>query len=96
MGFFDNLRKIIMGTKEKASDVRGAASRTEMKVDNAVDKSRRAADTAVENTADKTKRAANKADNAVDRAADKTKRVANKADNDVDNAETASDELKEE
>ena len=96
MGFFDNLRKIITGTKEKAGDVRGAASRAEMKVDNAVDKSKRAADTTVDNTANDTKRAADKADNAVDNAAGKSKRAADKADDAVDNAEAASDELKKE
>ena len=96
MGFFNNLRKIITGTKEKAGDFRGAASRAEMKVDNAVDKSKRAADTTVDNTANDTKRAADKADNAVDSVAGKSKRAADKADNAVDNDEAASDELKKE
>jgi len=54
MGFLDKLKKGILGTKEKADDVKGAAASAEKKVDEA---------------ADKTKRAADRADNAVDDAA---------------------------
>ena len=51
MGFLDKLKKGILGTKENAEDVKGAAARAEKKIDD---------------SADKTKRAADKADNAVD------------------------------
>lgn len=44
MGFLDKLKKGILGTKEKADDVKGAAASAEKKVDEAADKTKRAAD----------------------------------------------------
>lgn len=46
MGFLNKLKKGILGTKEKADDVKGAAARAEKKVDDAADKTKRAADKA--------------------------------------------------
>jgi len=55
MGFFDSLKKVIRGGKEKADEAKIAASKAEAKVDETVERA---------------KRAAEKAENAVDDASD--------------------------
>jgi len=55
MGFFDKLKKGIMGGKDKADEAKVAAAKAEK---------------AVHDTAEKTKRAADKGEKAVDDAAD--------------------------
>jgi methyl-accepting chemotaxis protein len=91
MGFLDALKKIILGTKEKADDVKDAAARAGRKVDDTADKTKRAAD-----KNNDVKDAAARAERKVDASADKTKRAADKADNAVDDTAAASDELKKE
>ncbi len=46
MGFLDKLKKGILGTKEKADDVKDAAARAEKKVEDSAERVKKAADKA--------------------------------------------------